>query len=76
MRVFFASIKKCGKNGDQDGGFYKKNAYISLRYGLTKYIKKEMGFDITEDPDFSTSRDVFLAMCTKVKKDGLAVTEH
>ena len=35
-----------------------------------------MGIDITEDPEFATSREVFLAVCSKLKKCGLAVTEH
>jgi hypothetical protein len=55
---------------------YKKNAFISLRYGLAKHIRKEMGVDIIDDPAFSSSRDVYLAMCTKIKKSGLGGTEH
>jgi hypothetical protein len=76
LRLFLASIKKKGKNTDEDGGMYKKNAYVSLRYGLARYIKKEMGHDIVEDAAFATSQDVFHAMCQKLKKSGLGGTEH
>jgi hypothetical protein len=63
LRSFFASIKKQGK-ADEQPGMYKKNAFISLRYGLAKHIRKEMAVDIIDDPAFSSSRDVYLAMCT------------
>lgn len=76
LRSFYASIKKTGKNSGEDGGMYKRNAFVSLRYGLNKYIKKEMGYDVCEDPEFETSKQVFLAVCSKLKKCGLAVTDH
>ena len=45
LRLFFASIRKNTKN-ENDGSsstMYKKNAFVSLQYGLSKHIKKEMG---------------------------------
>jgi hypothetical protein len=74
LRVYFASIRKQGKDGEVE--LYKKNAFINLRYGLSKYMKKEMGIDISEHPEYATSREVYLAMCTKLKKCGMGATDH
>ena len=76
LRIFFASIKKKGKNADEDGGLYKRNAFVSLRYGLSKYIKKEMEYDIVEDVAFSTSQESFQAVYKKIKKCGKGGTDH
>ena len=76
LRIFLASIKKKGNTSEEDGGLYKKNAYVSLRYGLSRFIKKEMGHDIVDDPDFITSQEVYHAMCQKLKKSGLGGTDH
>ena len=76
LRLFFASIKKQGKNPGDDGGSYKKNAYVNLRYGLSKFIKKQLGWDISDDPDFISSHEVFSAVCTKLKKSGYGETSH
>ena len=71
LRLFFASIQKQGKNAA-----YKKNAYVNLRYGLSKFIKAECGWDIGEDPAFISSHDIFSAVCTKLKKTGYGETTH
>jgi hypothetical protein len=77
LRLFFASIRKNTKNeNDGSSTMYKKNAFVSLRYGLSKHIKKEMGLDIASDTEFVTSQAIFQAMCTKIKKAGLGSTEH
>ena len=76
LRLFFASIQKQGKNEDENGGIYKKNAYVNLRYGLSKFIKTELGWDIGEDPEFISSHEIFSAVCTKLKKTGYGETNH
>jgi hypothetical protein len=76
FRLFFASIKKQGGNADEDGGLYKRNAFVSLRYGLSKHIKKEMGYDIVEDVEFIISQEIFQAVCKKIKKCGKGGSDH
>ncbi len=76
LRNYYASIKKKGKGNELDGGMYKVNAYTNLRYGLSKYIKKAMGFDIIGDAEFDSSNDVYRAMCKKLAKEGFGKTNH
>ena len=59
--MFFASIKKWGKNEEDPAEMCNKNIYVSLRYELSKFIKKEMGFDIGDDPEVISSHEMFLA---------------
>ena len=35
-----------------------------------------MGWDISKDPEFVSSYEVFVAVCTKLKKSGLGDTTH
>jgi hypothetical protein len=35
-----------------------------------------MGVDINEDPAFALSKEVYLTVCTKIKKSGLGGTQH
>ena len=53
-----------------------KNAYANLRYGVSKYIKTDMGWDITEDPEFMSSHEIFLAMCMKLIMTGHGDAYH
>ena len=65
LRLFFASNRNNGTKSGEYGGLYNKNAYVNLRYGLSNHIMKELGLDMSEDPAFSTSHDVFAAMFGK-----------
>jgi hypothetical protein len=76
LRLSFANIKKKPEKDGVVAELNKKNTFTSLKYGVGKYIKETMGFDINEDPEFSSSIQVYEAMLKKLKQSGLGATSH
>lgn len=70
LRLFYANARQ--KSGD----FYKLSTIHSLKYGLTKYIKAKMNFDISKDSQFKASNEAFKAVCVNLKKIGFGETTH
>lgn len=69
-KSFYAGLK------NSDGETYAKRSMISIRYGLQKHFLKKRKLDIVNDPDFKEANNVFLAMCTKIKKEGKGPVMH
>ncbi len=76
LRNFYACIKKKGKGANTDGGLYKINAFTNLKYGLARFIKSSMGYDIVDDVAFESSGQVYKAMLKKLAREGYGGTNH
>ena len=70
LRLFFVSIR-C-----QNGELVKKSTLTNLRYGLSKFLKEQLEIDINVDPEFTSTKEVFKAVSTDLKKKGKRATEH
>ncbi|XP_011421040.3 uncharacterized protein [Magallana gigas] len=70
LKSFYAGLR------NSDGETYAKRSMISIRYGLQKHFLKKRKLDIVNDPDFKEANNVFLAMCTKIKKEGKGAVVH
>lgn len=70
IRLFFASVRTA------NGGNMKTSTLSNVKYGLTKYFKEHCKVDFNTEIEFSTSREVYKAVVTDLKKKGLGSTEH
>lgn len=72
LTKFYVEVRK------QNGDFYKKTSFYSLRFSLQRKMKEIRGdrFDIIEDREFSRSNSVFAAQCVVLKKEGLGQIDH
>lgn len=72
MKSFYAGLR----NLDEET--YAKRSILSIKYGLQKHFLKKRKLDIVNDPDFKEANNVhvFLAMCTKIKKEGKGAVVH
>ena len=69
LRLFYASIRK------KDGEMMKKSSVNLLKYGLAKYLKETAQIDINIDPVFASSKGVFSAVLTDMKKKGFGAVK-
>ena len=61
----------------EDGNFYKKSSFVTLRFGLQREIHRiRNDMNIIDEPDFRQSSDIFNAQCVQLKKMGLGKVEH
>ena len=70
---FYVEVRK------EDGTFYKKTSFVSLRHGLQREFDRLRGIDdidILEGDEFKTSSEMFTAQCVQQKKMGLAKVDH
>ena len=70
LRLFFASVRS--RNGES----LKTSSLSSMKYGITKYLKEQCKIDFQTDIEFSSSRDVYKAVVTDLKKKGFGSVEH
>lgn len=70
LRLFYASI------GKKDGEMMKKSSVNLLKYGLAKHLKETAQIDINIDPVFASSKGVFSAVLTDMKKKGFGAVKH
>lgn len=70
LRKFYAEIRK------QDGSFYAKKSFVTLRFGLQKHFLKTRQDDIINSDAFKSSNEMFRAVLVKMKKHGLGDTVH
>ena len=71
LKSFYAEVRK------PDGKLYRKNSFNCLRHGINRKIKSfHEGWDIIHDPEFTSSGTIFIAQCTRLKREGLAKVEH
>ena len=68
LRLFFASVR------NRQGELLKKSTLANVRYGLGKFLKEE--FHIDNDPEFSSSKEVFRTVGVDLKKKGKGSLEH
>ena len=78
LRSFYHSIRTT--KGEyfkrkKKGEYFKRNTLNGIRYGLAKHFKTK-GIDITDDPVFTSSREVFFALHSDMKKKGFGSTDH
>ena len=71
LKLLFASVRT--KNGQS---YLKVSTLHSIKYGLFKFIKDVMKIDVQNDPEFSSSKIMFKAVITDLKKKGYGGTEH
>jgi hypothetical protein len=69
LRLFYASIRK------KDGEMMKKSSVNLLKYGLAKHLKETAQIDINIDPVFASSKGVFSAVLTDMKKKGFGAVK-
>ena len=53
-----------------------KDSITNIRYGISKYLKENCSIDISNDVEFTSSKDVFRAVLVDLKKKGYAGTDH
>ena len=70
LRLFYASIRK------KDGEMMKKSSVNLLKYGLAKHLKETAQIDINIDPVCASSKGVFSAVLTDMKKKGFGAVKH
>ena len=59
-----------------NGELFKKTAMQGIRYGLNRYTKDAMSFDIIHDVAFRKSGRVFRAVSVDLKRKGLGQVKH
>jgi hypothetical protein len=67
LRLCFASLRK------KDGSHMKKASITNIGYGISKHLKENCSIDISNDVEFTNSKDVFKAVLVDLKKKGYAV---
>ena len=70
LRLFFASLRK------KDGSHIQKASFTNIWNGISKYLKENCSIDISNDVEFTSSKDVFRAVLVDLKKKGYAGTDH
>jgi hypothetical protein len=70
LRLFYAAIRK------KDGEMMKKSSVNLPRYGLAKHLKETAQIDINIDPVFASSKGVFSAVLTDMKKKGFGAVKY
>ena len=71
LKKFYVEVRKV------DGGYYKKNTFNSIRFGLQRKFKEfNSNMDIIANTNFAECNLVFKAQCVQLKKNGLAKVEH
>lgn len=70
LRQFFASIRK------QDGSELKKSSLVSLKYGISKYLKDICNIDIQNEAIFKGCLNTFKSRVTDLKKQGKGDVQH
>ena len=70
LENFYINVRK------QDSTLYKASAFNLLRFGINKHLKKNKNLDIANDKIFAKSNQMYLAVCSKLKKEGLALKVH
>ena len=70
LRTFYASART--KNGKT----FKKSTLNTIRFGLAKHMKQEKNIDISEHPEFKSSRDVYMAVLSDMKHKGVGAVAH
>ncbi len=70
LESFYMNLRK------QDGELYKSSAFTLIRFGVNKHLSKVKGYDILNDKAFTSSTQIYHSVCTKLKKEGLAIKVH
>ena len=70
LKKLYAGTRK------QDCELYKLTAYNAMRYGISRYVLAETGWDIIKDEEFREANVVFCRMSQKLKECGKAKVEH
>ena len=70
LRQFFGSVRT--KTGEE----LKKSSLVSLKYGISRFLKDRCGIDIKTDAEFSSCQSIFKAKVVDLKKKGKGSTEH
>ena len=73
LQKFYAEVR------DKKGSTYMKSSYISIRYGINRYLRAPPFYikcDITKDRDYMKSNQVFNGMLRKIKLNGKDITTH
>jgi hypothetical protein len=70
LRLFFASLRK------KDGSHIQKASFTNIWNGISKYLKENCSIDISNDVEFTSSKNVFRAVLVDLKKKGYAGTDH
>ena len=60
----------------EDGDYYRKNSFHSIRYGLQRKFKEIRDIDIVNDGAFRKSTEFFEAQLVFLKKNGYGKVEH
>ena len=58
------------------GLLYKASAFTLIKFALNKHLMKEKNLDLQNDSTFAKSNRIYLSVCTKLKKEGLAMKVH
>ena len=53
-----------------DGELYKLTAFNALRYGLSRHIESELGWNIIRDVEFKEANALFGRVCDNLKACG------
>ena len=64
LRNFFAAVRS------KDGKILSKSSMNCIKFGLIKYLKAEKDVDISADPEFQKSREVYRAVLVDMEKKG------
>jgi hypothetical protein len=67
---FYASVKK------SDGSDFNSSSLISIRYSISRIIKKRLNVDIATHDAFKRSASVHKAMLRHLKSKGNGITKH
>jgi hypothetical protein len=70
LEDFYGNVTK------QDGTSYHRNGFTGLRYGISRFMKKHSGVDITNDPAFVASESAYKARLVEMKKQGFGKVQH
>ena len=59
-----------------DGELYKLTAFNALRYGLSRHIESELGWNIIRDVEFKEAKVLFRRVCDNLKAYGKGKVDH
>ena len=60
----------------KEGTLYKASSFTLMRFGVNKHLNKVLKYDIPNDRQFAQSNMMYHSVCTKLKKEGLALKIH
>lgn len=70
LKEFYASVQR------KDGEPYKKNSFLSMRYGLIRHFKLTRSIDITNEQEFVSANEMFDCRLAELKRLGKGSTSH